>query len=375
MEKNMFRKMLGVLLGLMITISVYANIGELNAPQFSVAKGPSGGPGTASYGPLTAEYLPFPSATTIGGIESKTCPGGDFVSTISTLGVVSCTTPAGGGTVTAVSIAASNGFTGTSSGGATPALTIIASGCTGVCKSNGTAISTASSGTDYSLGTSGLATGILKSTTATGALTIAVAGDFPTLNQNTTGTASNVSGTPALPNGTTATTQAASDNSTKLATTAYADNASSNASVLAKALTGFSAGAGVVAATDTILQAFNKLAGNQAGFLPTAGTGLVEALPGHIETAANKTYVLDQYAMYAYTVNAIDVQTASGTITAALKINGTNVTTCNGIAVTSTPGLTTCTAANSVVVGDQLTLVTSANAAALDLSFTVKVTR
>ena len=48
---------------------------------------------------------------------------------------------------------------------------------------------------------------------------------FPTLNQNTSGTAANLSGTPALPNGTTATTQAAADNSTKLATTAYADAA------------------------------------------------------------------------------------------------------------------------------------------------------
>ncbi len=48
---------------------------------------------------------------------------------------------------------------------------------------------------------------------------------FPTLNQNTTGTAANLSGTPDLPNGTTATTQAGSDNSTKLATTAYADAA------------------------------------------------------------------------------------------------------------------------------------------------------
>ncbi len=37
------------------------------------------------------------------------------------------------------------------------------------------------------------------------------------------GTATNLSGTPALPNGTTATTQSASDNSTKLATTAYVD--------------------------------------------------------------------------------------------------------------------------------------------------------
>jgi hypothetical protein len=51
-------------------------------------------------------------------------------------------------------------------------------------------VSAGTSGTDYSLGTSALATGILKSTTATGALTIAVAADFPTLNQDTTGTAS-----------------------------------------------------------------------------------------------------------------------------------------------------------------------------------------
>lgn len=46
-------------------------------------------------------------------------------------------------------------------------------------------------------------------------------------------TAVNLAGTPALPNGTTATTQAAADNSTKLATTAYAD-----AAVAAGAFTG-----------------------------------------------------------------------------------------------------------------------------------------
>ncbi len=49
------------------------------------------------------------------------------------------------------------------------------------------------------------------------------AGDVPTLNQNTSGTAANLSGTPALPNGTTVTTQSPSDNSTKAASTAYAD--------------------------------------------------------------------------------------------------------------------------------------------------------
>ena len=120
---------------------------------------------------------------------------------------------------------------------------------TGVLKGNGTsAFTAASSGTDYSAGTSALATGILKSTTTTGALTIAVAGTdyqtaqsvtgivkssgttrsaatagtdyvapggalgtpssgtltnctFPTLNQNTTGTAAGLSATLAIASG------------------------------------------------------------------------------------------------------------------------------------------------------------------------------
>lgn len=96
---------------------------------------------------------------------------------------------AGGGTVTTVSVATANGFAGTvSNPTTTPAITLTTS-VTGMLKGNGTAISAGVSGTDYSAGTSGLATGILKSTTTTGDLTIAVAGDFPTLNQNTTGSA------------------------------------------------------------------------------------------------------------------------------------------------------------------------------------------
>jgi hypothetical protein len=47
----------------------------------------------------------------------------------------------------------------------------------------------------------GLGTGILKNTTGTGVPSIAVAADFPTLNQNTTGTASNVTGIVAVGNG------------------------------------------------------------------------------------------------------------------------------------------------------------------------------
>jgi hypothetical protein len=124
------------------------------------------------------------------------------VLTVSVGGLPSWTTIGlGTGTVTSVSVVSANGFAGTvATATTTPAITISTS-ITGVLKGNGTAVSAATSGTDYSAGTSALTTGILKSTTTTGALSIAVAADFPTLNQNTTGTAANVTGTVAVANG------------------------------------------------------------------------------------------------------------------------------------------------------------------------------
>jgi hypothetical protein len=60
----------------------------------------------------------------------------------------------------------------------------------------------------------------------------------PTLNQSTTGTAANLSGTPALPNGTTATTQTVGDNTTKIATDAFVlANASGSGNTTSTALT------------------------------------------------------------------------------------------------------------------------------------------
>ena len=109
------------------------------------------------------------------------------------------------GTVTSASVVSANGFAGTvATATSTPAITISTS-ITGVLKGNATAISAATSGTDYSAGTSALGTGILKSTTTTGALTIAVAADFPTLNQNTTGSAGSVANALTAGTGLTAT--------------------------------------------------------------------------------------------------------------------------------------------------------------------------
>lgn len=59
-----------------------------------------------------------------------------------------------------------------------------------------------------------------------------------------------------------------------------------NATVIAKVLTGFSASAGAVAATDTILQGFNKVVGNIALKAPTASptfTGSITFGNYHVE--------------------------------------------------------------------------------------------
>ncbi len=117
-------------------------------------------------------------------VPTQTGNSGKFLTTNGT--VVSWATVSGSGTVTGVSVVTANGFAGSATGAPTPAITLTTT-IAGVLKGNGTAISAATSGTDYSLGTSALATGILKSTTTTGALTIAIASDFPTLNQDTTG--------------------------------------------------------------------------------------------------------------------------------------------------------------------------------------------
>jgi len=105
------------------------------------------------------------------------------------------------------SLATQNGtFSGTSSGTNTGDQSISITGDATAAASAGVLTATVTKINGTSL--AGLATGILKNTTTTGVPSIAVAADFPTLNQNTTGTASNVTGTVAVANGGTGSTTA-----------------------------------------------------------------------------------------------------------------------------------------------------------------------
>lgn len=90
-------------------------------------------------------------------------------------------------------------------------------------------------------------------------------------------------------------------------------------------------------------------------FGQVGGTYLGDAVTG------NQTIVLVQYAPYAFTINTLkNLGTVAGTVTGDLKINGTNVTGCNTLSLTSTPAASTaCSAANAVVAGDKITFVTT----------------
>ncbi len=109
------------------------------------------------------------------------------------------------GTVTSASVVSANGFTGSvATATSTPAITIGTS-ITGLLKGNGTAISAAVAGTDYlaPFGSQTANTFYAAPNGAAGtpAFRAIVAADIPTLNQNTTGTAANVTGTVAVANG------------------------------------------------------------------------------------------------------------------------------------------------------------------------------
>lgn len=184
------------------------------------------------------------------------------------------------GTVTSASVTTANGFAGTvATSTTTPAITISTS-VNGMAKGNGTALSAATSGTDYSVGTSGLATGILKTTTGTGALSIATASDFPTLNQNTTGNAATV------------TTNA---NLTGEVTSMGNATTVTNAAVIGKVLTGYVSGAGTIAATDNIIQAIEKLNGNNATNANLTGpiTSVGNATSIASQTGTGTTFVMN----------------------------------------------------------------------------------
>jgi len=91
---------------------------------------------------------------------------------------------------------------------------------------------------------------------------------------------------------------------------------------------------------------------------------------------AGLTYDIDTYAPFGYTITDVkQIQTSSGSVTAALKIAGTAITGLSAISVTSTPQNVAATGANVVSVGNRVQLVFSSNSGATNINATLAATR
>lgn len=370
----------------------------------------SGSASDLSTGTLSAARLPLPTASTLGGVESLAPSGSKWLKSIGVDGVPTATqpqdadilftdtvtgnssnskhgyvpklpndatkyydgtgafsVPAGGGgggsgTVTSASVVSANGFSGSvATATTTPAITISTT-ISGMLKGAAGALTAAVSGTDYAPGTSALTTGIVKSTTTTGAFTIAVAGDFPTLNQNTTGSAASATTAGTL-------TGALSANQLLGSLTAVAPTGQSvpSCSTSASALlwtsgTGFSCNTSIAAATVTTnanLTGDVISSGNATTIAANAvtdaklATGTANSLLGYNNSGAAATVTIGSGLSLSGgsltatgsggTVTSVSVATANG-------VSGSVATSTTTPAITLTLGAITPTTVNKVTL-------------------------
>lgn len=169
-----------------ITTLGTVSTGTWSATAITLAKG---GTGADLSGIAKGGLIVGTAATTV-AVKTVGSDGQVLTADSASTGGVKWATPTTG-TVTAVSVASANGFAGSSGGGATPILTLTTTVNSPVLAGNGTSISAAT-------------------TTGSGS-TVVLAGS-PTITTASLGSS-------------TATTQTPSDNSTKIATTAYVDAA------------------------------------------------------------------------------------------------------------------------------------------------------
>lgn len=107
--------------------------------------------------------------------------------------------------------------------------------------------------------------------------------------------------------------------------------------------------------------------------LKAAKAGQVDFITLFIEAPANKDYTLILNSPKAYVVNSITTKASSGTCTVTGKINAVTLGATANSASTSEQTRTASTA-NTVGVGDDLTLTISSNASCTNLQITVALT-
>ncbi len=216
----------------------------------------------------------------------------------------------------------------------------------GIVKGNGTTLSAATAGTDYAPGTAANATGIVKSTNGTGALTTATAADFPILNQNTTGTASNITGVlnaTSLPALTGDVTSTAGSAATTISSKAVTNG--KMADMPANTLKGNNTGSAAAPTDLTAAQAtamLNTFSSAAKGLVPASNGGTTNFL------RADGTFAVPP-GTNAGTVTSVSVTSANG-------VSGTVATNTSTPAISLSLGAITPTsvAASGTVAGSNL---------------------
>ena len=94
-----------------------------------------------------------------------------------------------------------------------------------------------------------------------------------------------------------------------------------------------------------------------------------------LDTAADGAYVIVQKASFPFKILNAVTKTASGTITANIKIDSTSVTGLDALAITNSEADTAATAANQVAVGDTVSVTFSSNSTALGVIVQLGCTR
>ncbi|KKN01934.1 hypothetical protein LCGC14_1122850, partial [marine sediment metagenome] len=110
-------------------------------------------------------------------------------------------------------------------------------------------------------------------------------------------------------------------------------------------------------------------------YLSTNLTGLTFGIQFFISTGADATYIIDQFASFAYTIVDAVAETASGTITLEVNIDTVAVTGISAMAITSTESTDTASATNAVAAGATVDFIFTANSSALGLSVKLNCTR
>jgi hypothetical protein len=296
-------------------------------------------------GTLPAARLPNPSASTLGGVQSKTCSASQWLNDVSTLGVLTCAQPNFTDLAGTASLAQLPAFSGmTAAAAAADADTFPTNQGAGNLKQTLAAIKTWVKAwivkADVGLGnvdntsdvTKWGATKTLTNTTfncgSTGNVcTVRLASDIagfgtgvatalgvnvgsagaPVLFNGALGTpssgiATNLTGTAS---GLTAGNVTTNANLSGEVTSAGNATTVTNASVIAKVLTAFSAGAGTVSSSDSILTAFQKIVGNVALKADLAGPTFTGVPRAPTASPSNNS---TQLATTAY----VDTQVAGG---------------------------------------------------------------